>query len=272
MNYFSSSPKYLFISFWHNRSLIYTLTWRQVEGRYRGSYFGLLWPFLNPLLMLLVYTFVFSVAFKTHWPGGGGSTSEFALLLFIGLIFFNFFAECITTSPAQILNNVNYVKKVIFPLEILSWVSILTAAFHFLISLGVWFIAYIIFFGLPQVATLLLPLVFIPFGFFTLGLCWFLSALGVYMRDILQIVGVALSALMFLSPIFYSVKSLPDQFQKFILFNPLSIPIEQARELLFWGGQPQFQLLSEYWLFSLAICWLGFSFFQNVRKGFADVI
>lgn len=233
---------------------------------------GILWSFLNPLLMLAVYTIVFSMVFQTRWGENGSSKTEFAMVLFSGLLIFNLFAECINRSPSLITSNANYVKKVIFPLEILSVVAILSAIFHALISLGVWLLAYGVFFGTPHATALLLPLIVMPFVMFIIGLSWALSSLGVYLRDVSQITGMATSVLMFMSPIFYPASALPEKYRHFIYLNPLTPAIEMTRDVLYWGKIPNPQLLIGYWLSTTVIAWLGFAWFQKTRKGFADVI
>ncbi|WP_404827047.1 ABC transporter permease [Desulfuromonas versatilis] len=260
-------------SLWWNRQLIFQMTKREVIGRYRGSVMGLLWSFFNPVLMLAVYTFVFSVVFKARWgASGSGSKTEFALVLFSGLIVFNFFSECINRAPGLILNNGNFVKKVVFPLEILPVITIGSALFHFFISFIVWVIFYLVFFGAPPITILFLPLELLPLVFLTTGLCWFLASLGVYLRDVTQVVSVLTTVLMFLSPIFYPLSSLPEKYHIFLFLNPLTHIIEVIRNAMFWG-----QLINpRIWLFSVVlsglVAWLGFAWFQKTRKGFADVL
>ena len=272
MQNFSISPKEMAASLWRNRSLIKALAQREVVGRYRGSVMGILWSFFNPVFMLLVYTFVFSVIFKARWSGGSDSKTEFALILFAGLIVFNLFAECFNRAPGLILANVNYVKKVVFPLEILPWVALGSALFHALISLGVWLIAYLILFGVPHLTVLLLPLVILPFLLLIMGLTWALASLGVYLRDVSQFIGILTTVLMFLSPIFYPASALPEAYRHLLLLNPLTPVIEQARDVLFWGKVPNMTILSIYLLMTAFIAWLGFAWFQKTRKGFADVL
>jgi lipopolysaccharide transport system permease protein len=272
MQYFSISPREMIRSLWHNRNLIITMVKREVVGRYRGSFIGIAWSFFNPLLILAVYTFVFSVVFKARWGGGSGSKTEFALVLFAGLIVFNLFAECINRAPSLILANVNYVKKVVFPLEILPWVALGSAMFHAVISLGVWLTAYALFFGLPHVTALLLPLVFLPLALLIMGLSWILVSLGVYLRDVSQIVAILTTVLMFLSPIFYPITALPEAFRSFLLLNPLTPAIEQTRNVLFWGKIPGVTMLGVYFLSTACIAFIGFAWFQKTRKGFADVL
>lgn len=270
---FSVSPQEIVSSFWRNRQLIRNLIQRDVLGRYKGSMLGIFWSLVTPVFMLAVYTFVFSVVFKSRWGSEGeGSRTEFALVLFAGLIIFNLFAECIGRAPGLILANVNYVKKVIFPLEILPWVSLGSALFHFLISLGVWVVAYLIFFGLPHWQVILMPFVLLPLVFLIMGLSWALASLGVYLRDVGQIIGLFITVLMFLSPIFYPATALPPAYQSLLFFNPLTLPIEMARDLIYWGRIPNLNFWALYSVGALVCSILGFAWFQKTRKGFADVL
>lgn len=272
MRDFSSSPIEMVASFWRNRALIKALTKREILGRYRGSILGMFWSFFNPILMLGVYTFVFSVVFNARWGAGGGSKTEYALVLFAGLIVFSLFSDCVGRAPSLILSNVNYVKKVVFPLEVLPWVSLGAALFHGFISLVVWLIFYGFFIGVPTLTVLLLPLVIFPLLLFSMGISWALASLGVYLRDISQVIGVVITMLMFLSGIFYSVSSLPVDYQEAMKMNPLVPIIEQARIVLFWGGTPDYLLLLSYLGGAFAFACIGFAWFQKTRKGFADVL
>lgn len=272
MQDFSLSPNEMVASFWRNRGLIKALVKREVVGRYRGSLMGILWSFFNPLLMLAIYTFVFGVIFKSRWNAESDSTTEFALILFAGLIVFNLFAECVNRSPTIILSNVNYVKKVVFPLEILPWVALGSATFHALVSWSVWVFAYIILFGVPHLTFLFLPLVITPLLLIIIGVTWFLASLGVYIRDVSQFVGILVTMLMFLSPIFYPASNLPEKYRGFLILNPLTTTVEQVREVAFWGKYPDFIILFISLLVGMTIAWLGFAWFQKTRKGFADVI
>lgn len=272
MRHFPATPTELLSSLWHHRALIMASAKREVLGRYRGSSLGLLWSFFNPVLMLAVYTFVFSEVFKARWSAGSETKTEFALVLFAGLIVFNLFADCINRAPALILSNVNYVKKVVFPLEILPVVGVLSALFHGAISLGVWLLAYLVLFGMPHETALYLPLIILPFVFFIMGLSWALASLGVYLRDVGQFIGIITTLLMFLSPIFYPATALPVSYRYLIFLNPLTPVIEQTRAVLYFGESPDFSMLALYWSATLLIAWLGFACFQKTRKGFADVL
>jgi lipopolysaccharide transport system permease protein len=271
MQMHSVSPKEMVKSLWFNRSLISAMAKREVVGRYKGSFLGIFWSFFNPVLMLAVYTFVFSVIFKARWNGGGDSKTEFALVLFAGLMVFNLFSECINRAPGMILANANYVKKVVFPLEILPWVSLGSALFHWLVSLCVWLVAYVVFFGIPNVTALLLPVIMLPLVFLVMGLSWGLASLGVYLRDVSQFIGILTTILMFLSPIFYPSSVLPD-YSQLLKLNPLTPVIEGVRDVLFWGKLPDMNFFFWYLLVTALMAWLGFAWFQKTRKGFADVL
>ncbi|MFV3307176.1 ABC transporter permease [Pseudomonas sp. NY15181] len=268
----SVSPLAFWRSILTHRSLIFNLVKRDVVGKYRGSAMGLLWSFFNPVLMLTVYTFVFSVVFKARWQGGSGSKVEFALVLFAGLLIFNLFSEVINRAPNLILNNANYVKKVIFPLEILPIIALGAALFHMVISLLVWLGFYIIFFGIPPATILILPLIMVPLCLQILGLSWLLASLGVYLRDVGQFIGVVTTVLMFLSPIFYPIGALPAEYQWFMHLNPLTYIVEDARNLMLWNRALDWFSWANWSAVSLVFAWLGFIWFQKTRKGFADVL
>ncbi|MBV4461728.1 ABC transporter permease [Pseudomonas sp. SWRI79] len=259
-----------------HRHLIFQMTKREVIGRYRGSVLGLLWSFLNPLMMLSVYTFVFSVVFKSRWgispPGTEESKTMFAIMLFAGLIVHAVFAEVINRSPSIVLSNVNYVKKVVFPLEILPIVTLGAALFHGLVSLSVLILAYVIFQGVPHLTILLAPVVMLPLIILILGLAWILASLGVYLQDVGQTTGIITTIMLFLSPVFFPLNSLPAQYQTIILLNPLTFIIEQMREIVIWGRLPDFMGLGVYLIVSVFIAAAGYAWFQKTRSGFADVL
>ncbi|MBF4990622.1 ABC transporter permease [Methylophilus sp. QUAN] len=269
----SSSPLEILKSFLRNRSLISQMTKREVLGRYRGSVVGLGWSFFNPLLMLSVYTFFFSYVFKSRWgdvPTGGHT--DFAIVLFVGLIIHGVFAECINRAPALINSNVSYVKKVVFPLEIFPWIAMGSALFHAGISIFVLVILQLIIVGNLQWTIIFFPLVTFPFVIVTLGFAWFLAATGVYVRDIGQTTGLVTSVMLFVSPVFYPIATLPHKMQLFVMLNPLTLIIEESRKVLLFGEVPNWTALGVYSLVSMVIAWIGFWWFQKTRKGFADVL
>lgn len=256
-----------------HRQLIVQMIQREVVGRYKGSVIGLGWSFFNPILMLAVYTFVFSVVFKARWGlDPNESKTQFAVVLFVGMIVHGLFSEVLNRAPTLILSNVNYVKKVVFPLEILPVISMGAALFHSLISLGVLVLAFTLFNGFLHWTVIFIPLVLLPFIILTLGLAWILASLGVFVRDIAQTIGVITLIMMFLAPVFYPITALPEEFRPWLLANPLTFIIEQAREVLIWGHLPDFKGLSFYTLYSCLLAWFGFVWFQKTRKGFADVL
>jgi lipopolysaccharide transport system permease protein len=270
---FSASPVNMFVSLWRNRQLAWQMVRREVAGRYRGSIIGLAWSFLNPLLMLVVYTFVFSVVFKARWSTNGEeSRTDFAITLFTGMIVFNLFAELINRAPGLIVSNASYVKKVLFPLEILPWVSLGSVLFHSLVSLIVLLLAQLLFkLSLPW-TSIFLPLVLLPLVIASLGLAWFLAALGVYIRDVGQVTGVFTTVLMFISAVFYPVSILPASYQTWLQLNPLVLIITESRNVLIFGTLPNWPALGLVLILSLVTAAGGFWFFQKMRKGFADVL
>lgn len=255
-----------------HKGLLWSLVRREVTGRYKGSVMGLLWSFVNPILMLAVYTFVFSVVFQARWSTGSDSKTEFALVLFAGLMLFNLFAECITRAPSLIPANVNYVKKVVFPVEILPLVVLGNALFHLAVSFGVWLLFYLVLFGLPSLTLLWLPLVLLPFVLMVMGLSWFLASLGVYVRDVAQVVGIGVIVLMYLSPIFFPVSVLPEAFQPIIQLSPLSFVVEQARAVMIFNQGIYWPGYALYSAVALLVLWAGYGWFVLTKRGFADVV
>ena len=260
-------------SLWRNRQLIIQMTKREVVGRYKGSVVGLAWSFFNPIFMLAVYTVVFSMIFKARWGvGGEESKTQFALILFVGMIVLNLFIEVINRAPSLILSNVNYVKKVVFPIEILPVISLGAALFHALISFGVMLLAFEIFNGYVNWTVVYIPIVFLPLIILSLGLSWMLASLGVFIRDVGQTVGLLMTLLMFLSPVFYPISAVPLKLQKFIMANPLTFIIEQARAVVISGQQPNWVGMFFYMLIASSVMSIGYIWFQKTRKGFADVL
>lgn len=261
-------------SLWGNRQLILQMSRREVVGRYRGSAMGLTWSFFNPVFMLVVYTFVFSEIFKSRWAGDGadGSKTQFAVLLFVGMIVQGLFAEVLNRAPTLILTNVNYVKKVIFPLEILPIVALLSTLFHSLISLAVLLIAFFIFNGYLNWTAIFIFIVLLPMIILVTGLALILSSCGVFLRDVGQTIVIITTVLMFLSPVFYPISAVPLRFRPYIMANPITFIIEQSRDVLIWGKLPDWVGLSYYSAAAIIVVWAGYFWFQKTRKGFSDVL
>lgn len=260
-------------SMWSNRQLILQMTKRDVIGRYKGSVMGVMWSFLNPLFLLVIYTFVFSVVFKARWGTSlPESKTQFAILLFVGMIVHGLFAETLNRAPGLILSNVSYVKKIVFPLEILPVVAIGTALFHALVSVLVLVVAFVLINGYLQWTIVFLPLVLLPLIVLTLGAAWGLASLGVFLRDVAQPIGLVMTVLLFASPVFYPITALPEYIRPWLMLNPLTFVIEQARAVLVFGQMPDWAGLAIYSLASLLIAWMGYAWFQKTRKGFANVL
>ena len=260
-------------SFAVHRQLIYGMIRREIQVKYKDSLIGLGWAFFTPLFMLGIYTFVFSEVFKSRWNNAiPTSKADFAIMLFAGLMVYTFFAECLLKGPQIITSNTNYVKKIVFPLEILPFIAIGVSLFQLLISCLVLLVAQFLVKGSVPVSALLFPIVLIPLIISTAGILWILSAVGVYLRDVGQLVAVLTSVLMFLSPIFYPVSSLPPQFQTWLRLNPLTNIIEQARGVLIEGDSISWTQYLMSLAPSLVVFFIGYMLFQKARKGFADVL
>ena len=258
---------------YRSRSLLWQFARREVLGRYRGSLLGLTWSFLTPLLMLGVYSFVFVGVFRATWPGAAsGGGLEFALQIFAGLLVFNLFAEVTSKAPNLITEQPNLVKKVIFPIELLTWVTVLSGLFHLLISVASLLVVLLLARGGLPVTALALPLVLLPFLPFLLGLGWFLSALGVFVRDVGQVMTMVVSLIMFMSPVFYSLNTLDVRWQFWMRLNPLTLIIEQVRLVVLQGQWPAWEALALYAFLSCVFAAAGAVFFQSTRSGFADVL
>ena len=249
------------------------MTKRDVIGRYKGSVMGVIWSLLNPLSLLVIYTFVFSVVFKARWGAGSvESKSEFAVLLFVGMIMHSLFAETLNRAPSLIVGNVSYVKKIVFPLEILPVIAVGAALFHAIVSFFVLAVVFIVLNGYLQCTAIFLPLVLLPLIVLTLGIAWGLASLGVFLRDVAQPIGLIMTVLLFASPVFYPLTALPEFIRPWLILNPLTFTIEQARAVLIFGYLPDWTGLVIYSVASLVIAWIGYVFFQKTRKGFSDVL
>jgi lipopolysaccharide transport system permease protein len=268
----TAGPPNPFLAFDHkHRALTLGMARRDIQGRYRGASLGMAWSLLSPLLMAGIYTLAFGFILKSRWPGAH-TTSDFALILFLGLVVHGLFAEVLTRSPQLIVANTNFVKRIIFPLEILPWTAVIAALFHTCANSLVFLVLMLMMHGgIPWTATLL-PLVLLPLVLLCVGIGWFLSALGVFLRDIGQIMGVVATALLFLSSAIVPVSTLPIEYQFVFRINPLTFIIDQAREVAYWGRLPDWSGLLIYALCAFVVAMLGLVFFRKLRRGFADVL
>lgn len=260
------------VCLWRDSRLLRDLVARDISGRYRGAMGGAVWAFLSPLLMLGVYSFVFGLIFNSRWTSQETGEVHFSIVLFIGLIVANFLSDCLNRAPGLIVANANYVKKVVFPVDLLPAVVVGSALFHAAIAFVVLMVVMAVT-GTPFAATaVLMPLVFMIFVPMVLGLSWAFAALGVYLRDLQQFVGVLATALMFLAPVFYPRSMLPEQYQWVVVLNPLTFVVETSRGILLWSQVPDWSSWLAYALASCLVGWAGWLIFQITRRGFADVI
>lgn len=261
----------LFKTLIQHRSLVVELTKREFTGRYRGSFGGIAWSFVQPLFLLTVYTIAFGVILKTRW-GSSGDTAEYALMLFAGLIVFNAFSECLSKSSILITSNPNFVKKVVFPLELLPVITVATVLIHTMIAITVWFSGYILLFGSPKISAILFPVILVCLVPILLGVAWLFSAVGVVVRDISQATGMLNHALLFLTPIFYSIEAAPPMLKNVLMLNPLTFIVEQLRAVLFLGNMPNFQGLAIYFVIATIFAWCSLVLFRRLRSTFADLV
>ena len=258
---------------YNHRNLIRQFAWRDVVTRYKGSYFGMIWSFVTPLMLLAVFSFVFSVIFKSKWgvsPDEG--KFQFAMTIFCGMTVFNIFGECISRAPTLILQYPNYVKKVVFPLEILPVAALGSSLINAALSLAILIPAVLLFSHAWPSTIYLLPLVLIPICAFALGFGWFLASMGVFIRDIAQPVSVIVQMLFFISGIFFPPSAIPEDIRSFVQLNPLVGILEDARRTLMWGQYPDWSSLALVTLFSLIVMQLGYLWFMRTKRAFADVI
>ena len=263
----------MFSSLFENKYLFLQMLKREIQQRYRGSQLGFIWAFIYPILMLLVYTFVFGMVMRVKWGVEGQDNIEFGIILFAGLLLHGMLAEIVVGAVGLITGNPQYVKKVVFPLPLLSLVSLGNALFHLLLGILILIGMFLITGGTLHLTILLAPIVLLPFIVFLLGMSWFISALGVYMRDLSQFIGVIVTVLLFLGPIVYPFSRVPDEMKIYVLWlNPLTIIVEQFRAVVLFGNMPDWNLLGIYSIFAVLMLLFGTWFFNKTKDGFADVI
>jgi lipopolysaccharide transport system permease protein len=266
------SPLVVLSSLVRHRDLLWEMTKREIVSRYRGSIIGIIWAFVHPLVMLAVYTLVFRGVFGGRWRSEGDSPLEFGLLLFAGLIVHSLFAETVQRAPSLIVNHRSYVKKIVFPLEILPWISLGASLFH----AGISTIALMLFYGTVHHelnwTMLFLPLLLLPLALLSVGISWFLASIGVFVRDIGHAIGLVTTVMLFLSPVFYPASAIPEAYRPLFYANPLTFLVNQARDILILGKGPAWFGLAVYCLCAYVIAWLGLLWFQKARKAFADVL
>jgi lipopolysaccharide transport system permease protein len=255
------------------RNLIWILAQREVQSKFQGSTLGVLWILLTPLLMLAVYTLVFSTVFKSRWPGiNHDGPFAYAIVLFSSLILFQIFSEVIGRSPLLVTSNPNYVTKLVFPLEILPVVALIATVMQAMVSLGILLVFHLFLMGIPPATALLVPIAVTPLLMMILGLSWLLASLGVFQRDLGQLIGWMVTVIMFTSPVFFPMSSVPPLMQKWMLINPLTLPLEWVKSLLFLGTLPEPKGFIIYTVVAALVFNLGYLWFTRTKKAFADVL
>lgn len=262
-------PGELWRTLWRNRHVIAQLGQRQVQARHRGSYLGMLWTLVNPLLLLAVYTLVFTVLL----PVGVEPERrlDFVLNVFCGLVVFGVFSETVQRAPTAVVSNTNYVKKVVFPLEALVvadlWASAVAGALNLTVLMAALLVA-----GGWHWTVLWFPLVVPPLLLFTLGVSWLVAALGVYIRDLAVSIGVVVTVLFFLTPVIYRAEDVPVRWQWLLHLNPMAVFVDAARGTLLAGRAPDAVTLGVAYVVAWLVAQLGFAWFRATKRGFADVL
>lgn len=255
-----------------HRDLTRELARREILGRYRGANFGLFWSLIGPLLMLVIYTVAFGQILGSRWKQTGGETAAFGVVLFLGIIVHGFFAECFARAPRLMVDNANYVKRVVFPLHVLPWAVALSALFHMAMNMIVFVVLAAVWYGEFSPYILLVPVVVAPLVLLTVAVSWVVASLGVYLRDISQAVPVVITALLFLSSAIVPVEALPEQYRVIFHLNPLTFFIDQVRDVALWGNLPDWIGLLKRAVVALALLYGSYAWFRFSSKGFADVL
>jgi lipopolysaccharide transport system permease protein len=256
-----------------NRYLILQMVRREVSARYRGSVIGVLWSLLLPLIMLAVYTFIFGVTLKVRWSQDTNENwGEFAIILFTGLILHQILADCITRAPLLMIANASYVKRVIFPLEILAWTTLGAALFQGLTGFVALCVFRLAMTGALPWTIVLVPVIVAPFALICLGLIWMLSAIGTFVRDVAQVITFVPLVLLFLGPVLFPLSALPPTARTMVILNPLTVVVMQTRNAVLLGQMPDWSALAVYSIAALVLAWAGLYVFLRSKSAFADVL
>ena len=251
-----------------NRNLLWMLSRRNIESRYKGSVLGLVWSFVQPLLMMTVYTVVFGIFFGAKWPGEIGKNPwAYPMLVLCGMSTYSVFSESVSVCCGEITGNPNYVKKVIFPLELLPLSRVFATVALNLAWFVLLFFGAVFLLGKVSFTMLLLPLVLVPLVLFTLGVSFFVSSLSVYLRDTQHLVAVAIQVLFFLTPIFYSLEGIDPRAARILSMSPLAYVVETIRAVFIYGCMPDWERFCMVTFLCLAIMQLGFIWFEKTKKG-----
>jgi lipopolysaccharide transport system permease protein len=255
-----------------DRKILVMFIMRDLRSRYKNSWGGLFWLLIQPIILLTIYTVVFQKILGVKWGAQNSGGIDFALNLYLGLLVFNFFSESVQAAPSVLRNHSNLIRKVLFPIRILPAISVGTSLCDAVIGIIVWLVIYSLVMGIPHSTVLYLPLVILPLILLVMGFCWIIASLGVYMRDINQIVRFVLMGLLFLSPIFFPLNLMPNDLQAMLSFNPLAIEIEMLRGIMIGGIAPAWDSYFIFLVFSSIIYCAGFYWFELTSDGFVDVL
>lgn len=266
---FIKAPFAAFGQYW---SLLRELVKREVVGRYRGAHFGLLWSLINPILMLAVYALAFGSIMKARWQTTHGEVADFVPILFLGIVVHGMFAECITRAPRLVQENVSYVKKVVFPLPVLGWSTVLSSAFHMVMNLLVFLVIAGFFYRDLAFTAPLIVFVLIPLILLCVGSTWLLAALGPYFKDLGQVMPIVGTAMFFLSSAIIPVDSLDSRYQAVFRLNPLTFLIDQSREVMLFGRYPDWAGLAVYAGTAFLFMCGAHLLFKKASSGFSDVL
>ena len=255
----------MFKNLYQYRELLKTNVQKEIRGKYKGSFLGVLWSFFNPLLMVLVYAIVFPYIMRTN-------IDNYLVYLITGVIPWNFFTTCITTGCNCVWMNGGIIKKVYFPREILP-ISVVAAGFiNFLISCVI-ILLFVLFSGIGfSIQLLWLPLIAIIQAILSLGLLFILSAINVYVRDIEYIVGFFLNLLFYATPILYTVDMFPPKFQWILYLNPMTHLVDAYRDIFYYKTMPEVSSLIFIAIFALLVLGIGYIIFRKLEKGFAEEV
>ena len=258
-------------SLWQNRALMRSMVARDIASRYQGSFFGALWTVLNPLLLMATYFFVFGVVLRSRWSGDA-SQSGYVLYFLAGMLPWLAFSEAAGRAPNVVLEHRTFVSKLVFPIETLPANLVIAGLITELFGLAIFLTGLLLARGAVPVAVLWLPVILIPQILLTLGVAWILAAIGVFMRDLGQVIGLLLTLGFFLTPICYPETSLPEAAMRLMQFNPIYILVNGYRMMLLESQAPLTVQVGWLWLGSGLLAIGGYGWFHRLRKSFADVI
>ena len=262
----------MFKVLYENRYLLGQMTKKDIGDRYKGSALGVVWAFVVPVLMLVIYTFVFSEVFQAKWGNATDEKFSFAMILFCGLSVFNMFSETISRATGLISANVNYVKKVVFPLEILPVTMTLTALFHASISYLILVVANYVLRGSLSAYLWLWPIAMLPAVVLTVGMGYLVSALSVFLKDLGNIINVIVMILMYTSPVFYSLSAVPEDLRGICLWNPMTYVVENLRNVVLYNTMLQWDQYLISCVYAVVALFVGYRVFSRTKEGFADVL